>query len=80
MMICNGLHETYMLAMRKCHLWECNMIVTPVDAGEHWLLVDNSMSYAGGWHLRMHLTLMYELLFTASLRVTWSEYVTSPFL
>ena len=69
-----------MQAMRKCHLWECNMIVTPVDAGEIWLLLDNSISYASGWHLRMHLMLMYELLFTESLRMTQSEYVTSPFL
>ena len=60
--ICNPLHEAYMHAMGKCHLWECSMIVTPVDAGEHWLLLDSSMSYAGGWCLRKHLTLMYELL------------------
>ena len=64
MMICNGLHKAYMHAMRWCYLWECNRIVTPVDAGEHWLLLDNSMSYAGGGNLRMYLMLMYELLFT----------------
>ena len=80
MMICNCLHEAYIHAKRKCHLWEPNMIIIPIDAGEHWLLLDNSMSYAGHWHLIPHLTLMYELLFPESLRITWSEYVTSPFL
>ena len=51
MMIYNGLHEAYIHTMRKCHLWECNMIVMPIDAGEHWLLLDTIMSFAGGWHL-----------------------------
>ena len=44
MMNCNGLHEAYMPTMGKCHLWECNMIVTPVDAGEHWLLSTTSIA------------------------------------
>ena len=52
MMIYNGLHRAFKHTMRKCHLWECNMIVMPIDAGEHRLLLDNSMTYAGGWHLR----------------------------
>ena len=50
LMIYNGLHKVYIHTMSKCHLWECNMILTPIDAGEHWLLSDKS--YAGGWHLR----------------------------
>ena len=50
LMIYNGLHKAYIHTMRKCHLWECNLILTPIDAGEHWLLLDKS--YAGGWHLR----------------------------
>ena len=45
-MIYNGLHETYIHTMRKCHLRECNMILTPTDAGEHLLLLDKT--YAGG--------------------------------
>ena len=35
LMIYNGLHEAYIHIMRKCHLRECNMILTPIDAGEH---------------------------------------------
>ena len=33
--IYNDLHGAYMHVMKKCHLRECNMILTPIDAGEH---------------------------------------------
>ena len=35
LMIYNGLPEAYIHTMRKCHLRECNMILTPIDAVEH---------------------------------------------
>ena len=67
------------------------MIVMPIDAGEHWLLLDISMIYVGGWYLTLmhfyYLLRVWEwhemdpyLLFIESLRMTQSEYVTSPFL
>ena len=52
MMIYSGLHDAYIHIMRKFYLWECNMIVMPIDAGEQWLLIGTDMSYAGGWQLR----------------------------
>ena len=35
LMTYNGLHEAYIYTMRKCHLREYNMILTPIDTGEH---------------------------------------------
>ena len=77
----NGLHEVYIHAMRKCHLWECDMIVMPIVAGEHWLLLDTRNELC--WWLTLEIafntclwvTIYYLLLFTKSLGMTQSEYV-----